>query len=134
MFFYHNWFFLFFFHKNSNGVFTPYRNGVVTPWCFHTLSERCCDTKVFSHPIGSVFWLLTRPIEMKICFIPKIEVCNLYLYAQNIILKPSKVQNSNLYHQTTDPTGCENTMVSQHLSDRVWEHLYYFCEKHIKKN
>ena len=73
---------------------------------------------------------------MKISFIPKIKVCNLYLNAQNIILKPSKVQNkevSNLYNQTTDPTGCENTMVSQHLSDRVWEHHYYFCEKHIKK-
>ena len=49
---------------------------------------------------------------MKISFILKIKVCILYLNAQNIILKPSRVQNnevSNLYNETTDPTGCEKT-------------------------
>ena len=68
---------------------------------------------------------------MKICFIPKLEVCTFYLNVQNIILEPSRVKNnevSNLYNQTTDPTGCENTMVSQHLSDIGCENIIAVLE------
>ena len=36
--------FLGFFHQNSYGVLTPYRNGFVTPWCLHTQSDRCWHT------------------------------------------------------------------------------------------
>ena len=36
--------------------------------------------------------------------------------------------------QNTDPIGCENTMVSQHRSDKVWKHHYYFCEKKQEKS
>ena len=36
--------------------------------------------------------------------------------------------------QNTDPIGCEYTMVSQHRSDKVWKHHYYFCEKKQEKS
>ena len=36
--------------------------------------------------------------------------------------------------QNTDPIGCDNTMVSQHRSDKVWKHHYDFCEKKQEKS
>ena len=36
--------------------------------------------------------------------------------------------------QNADPIGCDNTMVSQQRSNKVWKHHYYFCEKKQEKS
>ena len=103
-------------------------------WCFHTLSDRCCDTMVFSHPVGSVVWLYKllfwtlEGFRMMFCAY-KYKLHTSIFGMKHIFISIGLVRSQN-----TDPIGCENTMVSQHRSDKVWKPHYYFCEKKNKKN